>query len=326
MKEPVIANALDEAAKREILNNVSDTMTREELLARYVDAFLKQNRIENNETREISLRKAIASVVLGIVLFLEICWFMLYHPAFSELSAKLVLLAVILIETAICLFFLQGQSMRAYLIREVIRRPDDSIDNILISQVSGSRSGFANLVRVLLPLFLALAASAILFFKPHMIFEKNDMGGYSVRYYTASLVPEQYSVRYYTASLVPEQTVAVPETHNGLPVNEIRGNVFQGLGFTEITLPSGLTQIRASSFEGCKNLRSIDIPYGVTRIAAHAFCDCASLQYVNVPATVEEIRSSAFRRCYHLYEIKIPEKTVVNEKAFKESPTRVIRY
>ena len=311
MKEPVIANALDEAAKREILNNVSDTMTKEDLLARYVDSFLKQNGIENYETREISLRKAIASVVLGIVLFLEICWFMLYHPAFSELSAKLVLLAVILIETAICLFFLQAQSMRAYLIREVIRRPDDSIDNILISQVSGSRSGFANLVRVL-PLFLVLAASAILFFKPHMIFEKNDMGG--------------YSVRYYTASLVPEQTVAVPETHNGLPVNEIRGNVFQGLGFTEITLPSGLTQIRASSFEGCKNLRSIDIPYGVTRIAAHAFCDCASLQYVNVPATVEEIRSSAFRRCYHLYEIKIPEKTVVNEKAFKESPTRVIRY
>ena len=94
MKEPVIANALDEAAKREILNNVSDTMTREDLLARYVDTFMKQNRIENYETREISLRKAIASVVLGIVLFLEICWFMLYHPAFSELSAKLVLLAV----------------------------------------------------------------------------------------------------------------------------------------------------------------------------------------------------------------------------------------
>jgi hypothetical protein len=145
-----------------------------------------------------------------------------------------------------------------------------------------------------------------------MIFEKNDMGG--------------YSVRYYTASLMPEQTVVVPETHNGLPVNEIRGNVFQWLDFTEITLPSGLTQIRASSFEGCKNLRSIDIPYGVTRIAAHAFCDCASLQYVNVPATVEEIRSSAFRRCYHLFEIKIPARTVVNEKAFKESPTRIIRY
>ena len=312
MKEPVIANALDEAAKREILNNVSDTMTREDLLARYVDAFLKQNRIENNETREISLRKAIASVVLGIVLFLEICWFMLYHPNFSELGAKLALLIIIIAEAAICLFFLWAQSLRAYLVREVIRRPDDSIDNILISQVSGSRSGFTNLVRVLLPLFLAFGVSAILFFKPHMIFEKNDMGG--------------YSVRYYTASLVPEQTVAVPETHNGLPVNEIRGNVFQGLGFTEITLPSGLTQIRASSFEGCKNLRSIDIPYGVTRIAAHAFCDCASLQYVNVPATVEEIRSSAFRRCYHLYEIKIPEKTVVNEKAFKESPTRIIRY
>ena len=90
MKEPVIANALDEAAKREILNNVSDTMTKEVLLARYVDSFLKQNGIENYETREISLRKAIASVVLGIVLFLEICWFMLYHPEqFIEIVDRL---------------------------------------------------------------------------------------------------------------------------------------------------------------------------------------------------------------------------------------------
>ena len=156
MKEPVIANALDEAAKREILNNVSDTMTKEDLLARYVDSFIKQNGIENYETREISLRKAIASVVLGIVLFLEICLFMLYHPLLSELSVKLLFMILILVEALICLFFLQAQSMRAYLIREVIRRPDDSIDNILISQVSGSRSGFANLVRVLLPLNLGL--------------------------------------------------------------------------------------------------------------------------------------------------------------------------
>ena len=293
MKEPVIANALDENTKMKILNEVSDTMTTKDLMGRYIDAFLQQNRIVNNETREISLRKAVASVVLGIVLFLEICWYMLYHPGFSELTVKLFFMILLLVEAAVCLFFLQAQSLRAYLLREVIRRPDDSIDNILISQVSGSRSGMA-------------AASL------SMIFEKNDMGG--------------YSVRYYTASVSPERTVVVPETHNGLPVNEIRGNVFQGLGFTEITLPSGLTQIRASTFEGCANLRSIDIPYGVTRIAAHAFCDCASLQDVNVPATVEEIRSSAFRRCYHLYEIKIPEKTVVNEKAFKESPTRIIRY
>ena len=312
MKEPVIANALDENTKMKILNEVSDTMTTKDLMGRYIDAFLQQNRIVNNETREISLRKAVASVVLGIVLFLEICWYMLYHPGFSELTVKLFFMILLLVEAAVCLFFLQAQSLRAYLLREVIRRPDDSIDNILISQVSGSRSGSANLLRVLLPLFLAFAASAVLFFRPHMIFEKNDMGG--------------YSVRYYTASVSPERTVVVPETHNGLPVNEIRGNVFQGLGFTEITLPSGLTQIRASTFEGCANLRSIDIPYGVTRIAAHAFCDCASLQDVNVPATVEEIRSSAFRRCYHLYEIKIPEKTVVNEKAFKESPIRIIRY
>ena len=127
-------------------------------------------------------------------------------------------------------------------------------------------------------------------------------------------------------ALISEDHVVVPETHNGLPVNEIRGNVFQNLGFTTIDLPSGLTVIRASTFENCGNLVSIDIPDGVTRIAAHAFCDCSSLREATIPPTVNEIGSSAFRRCSSLRTVRISRNADVNSKAFKESPTQITYY
>lgn len=132
-------------------------------------------------------------------------------------------------------------------------------------------------------------------------------------------------------------------------VTEIRGNTFQDCtalktvtlheGITAIhayafsncralegiTLPSGITEIRANTFENCTSLKSIEIPNGVTRIAAHAFRGCSALAEVSVPATVMEIGSSAFRDCAALKEIHIPEDCVVNERAFKDSPTDVVR-
>lgn len=132
-------------------------------------------------------------------------------------------------------------------------------------------------------------------------------------------------------------------------VTEIRGNTFQDCtalktvtlhdGLTaihayafnncrsleSITLPSGITEIRANTFENCASLKSIEIPKGVTRIAAHAFRGCSALAQVSVPATVREIGSSAFRDCAALKEIYIPEDCVVDERAFKDSPTDVVR-
>ena len=67
------------------------------------------------------------------------------------------------------------------------------------------------------------------------------------------------------------------------------------------------------------------IPKGVTRIAAHAFRGCSNLAEVSVPATVKEIGSSAFRDCDALKEIDIPEDCIVDERTFKDSPTKVNR-
>lgn len=112
--------------------------------------------------------------------------------------------------------------------------------------------------------------------------------------------------------------------HDG--ITSIRGYAFRNCtALEEITLPRGITEIRGNCFEYCISLKSIEIPYGVTRIGGHAFADCRALESVIVPDTVWEIGSSAFRRCQSLMSIEISMHTMVNERAFKESPT-IITY
>ena len=107
----------------------------------------------------------------------------------------------------------------------------------------------------------------------------------------------------------------------------IHGEVFIGdSSLTNIELPSKITEVRGSTFEGCSSLTSIIIPEGVTRIGGHAFHGCTSLSYVSIPSTVIEIGSSAFRQCYSLYNVRVPYGAIINERAFKESPTSIQRY
>jgi len=109
-------------------------------------------------------------------------------------------------------------------------------------------------------------------------------------------------------------------------ITEIHGEVFKDCSsLKHITLPSKITEIRGNTFENCTSLESIEIPYGVTRIGGHAFYGCNSLSNVTFPNTLIEIGSSAFRRCNSLKTVTIPRNTIINERAFKESPTQIIR-
>lgn len=113
--------------------------------------------------------------------------------------------------------------------------------------------------------------------------------------------------------------------HEG--ITYIHGEVFMGdTSLNNVKLPSKITEIKGSTFENCSSLTSIEIPEGVTRIGGHAFYGCSRLSYVYVPRTVVEIGSSAFRQCYSLSSITIPRNALVNERAFKESPTYISYY
>ncbi len=107
-------------------------------------------------------------------------------------------------------------------------------------------------------------------------------------------------------------------------ITNIHGETFKGdTSLDNVILPNKIKEIRGNTFENCSSLTSIKIPNGVTRIGGHAFHGCSSLSRVVVPKTVKEIGSSAFRKCSSLYYITLPKGALVNERAFKESPTEI---
>ena len=70
-------------------------------------------------------------------------------------------------------------------------------------------------------------------------------------------------------------------------VTSIGGSAFDGCtGLISIDIPSGVTSIGESAFSGCTALISIDIPSGVTVIADYAFYGCSSLSSVTIPSSV----------------------------------------
>lgn len=66
---------------------------------------------------------------------------------------------------------------------------------------------------------------------------------------------------------------------------------------TEITIPEGVTKIRAGAFRNCKALSSVTLPDGLTEIENEAFLGCASLSSVAIPETLLRIGRNAFTGC-----------------------------
>lgn len=107
-------------------------------------------------------------------------------------------------------------------------------------------------------------------------------------------------------------------------ITEIHAACFMDCNsIARITLPEKLTEIHESTFNNCRSLVMIEIPEGVTRIAARAFYNCDSLSVVVLPDSLTKIGSSAFRNCKRLKLIEVPNDCTINERAFKESPTKI---
>lgn len=85
----------------------------------------------------------------------------------------------------------------------------------------------------------------------------------------------------------------------------------------ELTIPSGVTSIDSSAFNGCISLESITIPTSVTTIGNSAFYGCTSLSNITIPASVITIGDSAFSGCTSLITINIPTSiTSIGSSAF----------
>ncbi len=98
--------------------------------------------------------------------------------------------------------------------------------------------------------------------------------------------------------------VAVPSSHDGLPVTDIGYQAFKGCtNLTEITIPSSVTSIEDEAFCGCSSLTEITIPSSVTSIEDEAFCGCSSLTEITIPSSVTSIGGRAFSDCSQLQTV-----------------------
>ena len=103
-------------------------------------------------------------------------------------------------------------------------------------------------------------------------------------------------------------------------IGESARNIYlNGEKIVSVAVPEGITEVKAYTFYGFKDLIQVTIPEGVTTIGKDAFGDCSSLTRVTFAgkSQLTTIGDSAFYCCYSLTDITIPESvTNINERAF----------
>lgn len=77
------------------------------------------------------------------------------------------------------------------------------------------------------------------------------------------------------------------------------------LGCQKSTIPSTVTTIGNSAFQGCEGLQSISIPSSVKTIESYAFYICSNLTSITIPKSVTNIGIGVFEGCYSLNSMKV---------------------
>jgi hypothetical protein len=112
--------------------------------------------------------------------------------------------------------------------------------------------------------------------------------------------------------------VRIPPRIQDIPVTAIGNGAFRGKPVTSVTMPSSVTTIGHTAFEGCIGLAGITIPNNVTSLGSEAFFGCTGLASVTIPNSVTSLGGSAFRECTSLTSVTIPNSvTSIGDSAFK---------
>ena len=90
-------------------------------------------------------------------------------------------------------------------------------------------------------------------------------------------------------------------------LTNIGAGAFSYCGLSSVTIPSGVTDIRDSTFAACSNLYSLSIPGSVTNIGPSAFSGCSGLADLTLSSGIKTIGDSAFSECSNLTACIIPD-------------------
>ena len=107
----------------------------------------------------------------------------------------------------------------------------------------------------------------------------------------------------------------IPALHDGKPVTVIADNAFEYKDFLLAHLPDSIKEIRSKAFSYCTSLQSVKIPSKVTTIGASVFEGCHALSSVEMPQ-VTEIGGYAFWDCVSLSSVEMPQVTTIERNAF----------
>lgn len=89
-------------------------------------------------------------------------------------------------------------------------------------------------------------------------------------------------------------------------VTSLEGSAFNGsTALTEVNIPDTVTTFGNSVFNGCTSLSSITLPSALTSIGAYVFENCSALTSIEIPSTVTSIGSYTFNGCTNLATITI---------------------
>ena len=135
--------------------------------------------------------------------------------------------------------------------------------------------------------------------------------------YELNAAEDAYSVSGTTSAIFGPLTI--PSVHNGLPVDEIKGEAFKGeTALTDVVIPNGVTLIGSAAFMECFALNDITIPNSVTSIGGSAFYECTSLTEITLPNNLTTIGGEAFIGCSSLTSVVIPNSvTTLSGGAFQ---------
>lgn len=119
--------------------------------------------------------------------------------------------------------------------------------------------------------------------------------------------------------IVDENNTVYDSRNNCNAVIETATNKLIG-GCQTTIIPSDVTIIGSSAFEGCSNLTQLSIPDGVTTIERYAFEECTSLSGLVLPSNLNSLKENAFGGCKSLTEMVIPDEvTTLENYTFRRS-------